>query len=1294
MEAQVFKALLRFAYTDSLSLPEMKKKDEGAMCQHLLVAADRYAMERLKLVCEEKLCEHIDVSSVATILALAEQHHCDGLRNACFDFLSSPENLKAAMAGDGFEHLSKSCPSLLKELIAMLGNFTTPCSSPANNGAAAGSTYGYHLLVISNYSHTKETISTGDSIESGQFMVGGHTWHVEYCPNGDDSTNSDSVSFWLVRDDDDEDDDDGDDAVKVQPLKVKFEFSFAEQAAKHEARRVLVSMACDFSATSGWCDARFVRREVLERSRYLVNDCFTVRCDIVILAGAGADAAAAPPPSSSLASGREEGADVAFEVGGETFAAHRCVLAARSKVFEAELFGPMREGTAASVVRIEDMDADVFRGLLSFIYTDVLPDQGDLGDEAHEWHDDDDDDDDEREEETAATWLQKLTVAADRYDLQRLKLLCEEKMYDYISETTVESMLILAEHHHCRVLKDACLDFLSSRGNLRKVMEPDGGYGLDHVIENCPSLTKELIGKFAINPCSSPANNGAAAAGGSSCGYHLLVIKNYSRTKQTIPNGCCLMSGSFKLGGHTWRIAYSPNGGDPDNCVILGIALYYDGDVGECAGIAAAGPVRAKLSFSFADQVADHAAAAARLHASRVAYEFYLDNTWWRISRFVRREALERSRYLVDDCFTVRCDMIVLAAGANAAVVPAPTSFLGAVESFGRLLNTKVGADVTFEVGGERFAAHRCVLAARSKVFEAELFGPMKEGTAASVVRIEDMDAEVFIYTDVLPDQEDLGEEEETSSDEEDDDDEDDTESEQENEEDEKATWLQRLIVAADRYDLQSLKLLCEEEMYKHIGERTVESMLILAERHHCRVLKDACLDFLASHGNLRKVMEPGGYGLDHVIENCPSLTKELISKFAKWNPDGDAGMLSDTEYGICAPSCSYAADTDTDRGAYTSAGMLITTKVPPPPPPPCSSSGVAVNTSRWYHLFEIRNHSRIKSMTPLGRCVSSSVFMAGGFHRWYLRYFPNGETAEAADYAAVYLDYVIDSYPPKSVTAYFLLRLVDKVSNDLMDPPPDDDVRAAAVHEFSARHNSWGYYAFWKKDELERSGRIVDDVLTIRCDIGVVDRYATDKTDAAAAAASVASSVHVPPADLGHQLGALRSRVVGADVTFQVGAGAGERRFAAHRCVLAARSPVFEAELYGPMVERDAGRVIRIDDMDPQVFDALLEFMYTDALPGMRKRDVVAMSQQLLVAADRLRLLCEHELCKHVNKGTVASMLALVEQQRPSCQGLKKACFEYLRKTPKVLREIMATESFDHLVNELLLSNKLAIRE
>jgi speckle-type POZ protein len=117
MDAEVFKALLHFVYTGSL--PEARKEDEDVTYQHLLVAADRYGMERLKLICVEKLCQYINVGSAAIILALAEQHHCEGLKKACFDFLAAPANLRAVVATDGFQHLSKSCPSLMVEVITM-----------------------------------------------------------------------------------------------------------------------------------------------------------------------------------------------------------------------------------------------------------------------------------------------------------------------------------------------------------------------------------------------------------------------------------------------------------------------------------------------------------------------------------------------------------------------------------------------------------------------------------------------------------------------------------------------------------------------------------------------------------------------------------------------------------------------------------------------------------------------------------------------------------------------------------------------------------------------------------------------------------------------------------------------------------------------------------------------------------------------------------------------------------------------------------------------------------------------
>ncbi|KAJ1257088.1 hypothetical protein BS78_K222600 [Paspalum vaginatum] len=121
MEAHVFKALLTFVYTDSLPENLMSEDEQGVMCQHLLVAADRYNLERLKLICEHRLSKCIEASTLSTILALAEQHHCHGLKKACFNFLSSPVNLTAVLATDAFEYLNTTCPSVRKELLAKLG---------------------------------------------------------------------------------------------------------------------------------------------------------------------------------------------------------------------------------------------------------------------------------------------------------------------------------------------------------------------------------------------------------------------------------------------------------------------------------------------------------------------------------------------------------------------------------------------------------------------------------------------------------------------------------------------------------------------------------------------------------------------------------------------------------------------------------------------------------------------------------------------------------------------------------------------------------------------------------------------------------------------------------------------------------------------------------------------------------------------------------------------------------------------------------------------------------------------
>jgi len=174
-----------------------------------------------------------------------------------------------------------------------------------------------------------------------------------------------------------------------------------------------------------------------------------------------------------------DGADVTFVVGGRSFPAHRCVLAARSAVFRAELFGPMKE-KAATRVKVDDMEPSIFEAPLHFVYTDTLPD-GDGGVAT--------DDDKDRN-----VPMQHLLVAADRCGLDRLRLMCEVGMCRSIDADTVATTLALAEQRRCMQLKNACLGFIASRGMLGAVVQTSG---FCHLVESCPLVLLEILDKLA-----------------------------------------------------------------------------------------------------------------------------------------------------------------------------------------------------------------------------------------------------------------------------------------------------------------------------------------------------------------------------------------------------------------------------------------------------------------------------------------------------------------------------------------------------------------------------------------------------------------------------------------------------------------------------------------------------------------------------------------------------------------------------------------------------------------------------
>jgi speckle-type POZ protein len=91
-------AMVNFIYSDELpGIHELAGSfsmwTSTAIIQHLLAAADRYGLDRLRILCEAKLCDELTSETVATTLALAEQHHCAQLKSACLKFTAVRQNL-------------------------------------------------------------------------------------------------------------------------------------------------------------------------------------------------------------------------------------------------------------------------------------------------------------------------------------------------------------------------------------------------------------------------------------------------------------------------------------------------------------------------------------------------------------------------------------------------------------------------------------------------------------------------------------------------------------------------------------------------------------------------------------------------------------------------------------------------------------------------------------------------------------------------------------------------------------------------------------------------------------------------------------------------------------------------------------------------------------------------------------------------------------------------------------------------------------------------------------------------
>ncbi|RLN04814.1 hypothetical protein C2845_PM13G10060 [Panicum miliaceum] len=324
------------------------------------------------------------------------------------------------------------------------------------------------------------------------------------------------------------------------------------------------------------------------------------------------------------------------------------------------------------------------------------------------------------------------------------------------------------------------------------------------------------------------------------------------------------------------------------------------------------------------------------------------------------------------------------------------------------------------------------------------------------------------------------------------------------------------------------------------------------------------------------------------------------------------------------------------------------------------SSLRMAIQQLALTQRLTIEPYSWYKCMGA-GKPIKSGKFTLGG-HPWTLVFYPGG-------------------YYPNSPYVTVFLRLENNLVMEQLRLVADftlvdggADAHSRRMHHTFRKEGeiSCGFAEFARQHDVEASGCLRGDRLVLECAVRLVE----DGEELRAPAP--------PPSDLQRDLRRMLEGGAGADVTIV----AGGRPFRAHRCVLAARSPLLRAQLCGPM--RDGREVIELpDDVAPEVFAAVLRFIYGDALPAPghgEEADDAPAAQRLLAAADLYALdglsrACQDMLCRCVTPCTAADTYALAD--RLNMPRVKVAVVESLAVCADGMEAVKASAGFQELATE-----------
>uniref|UniRef100_A0A1I8AJ66 Speckle-type POZ protein n=1 Tax=Steinernema glaseri TaxID=37863 RepID=A0A1I8AJ66_9BILA len=304
-----------------------------------------------------------------------------------------------------------------------------------------------YMWTINNFSFCREEM--GEVLKSSTFSAGSNDklkWCLRINPKGLDEESKDYLSLYLL-------------LVQCNKNEVRAKFKFSILNAKREETKAMESQrAYRFVQGKDWGFKKFIRRDFLldESNGLLPDDRLSIFCEVSVVAetvnvtGQSSLVQFRVPPcklADDMATLFEQHpySDCVLVAGSREFHVHKAILATRSPVFTAMFSHEMTESRTARV-EISDFDAEVVNEMLRFIYTGNTPNLDQMAD--------------------------RLIAAADKYNLDRLKVMCEQSLCHSLTNENACGTLILADLYHASQLKQQAIDYINLHAN--EVMDSEG----------------------------------------------------------------------------------------------------------------------------------------------------------------------------------------------------------------------------------------------------------------------------------------------------------------------------------------------------------------------------------------------------------------------------------------------------------------------------------------------------------------------------------------------------------------------------------------------------------------------------------------------------------------------------------------------------------------------------------------------------------------------------------------------------------------------------------------------------